>query len=101
MTIKLPAMTALLRSNFNHLYGDVIWYGVLHGTAIAFLNVYAARLGATTFQIAFIASAPAVVNLLLSMPIARWLDQHPLRGPVYRSALYHRLPYFLLATLPL
>ena len=100
MTIKLPAMTALQRSNFNHLYGDVIWYGVLTGTAIAFLNVYAARLGATAFQIAFIASAPAVVNLLLSLPIARWLDQRPLHGPVYRSALYHRLPYFLIATLP-
>ena len=101
MTIKLPAMTALQRSNFNHIYGDVIWYGVLHGTAIAFLNVYAARLGATPFQIAFITSAPAVVNLLLSLPIARWLDQRPLHGPVYRSALYHRLPYFLMATLPL
>ena len=100
MTIKLPAMTALQRSNFNHLYGAVIWYGVLTGTAIAFLNVYAARLGATAFQIAFIASAPAVVNLLLSLPIARWLDQRPLHGPVYRSALYHRLPYFLIATLP-
>ena len=94
-------MTALQRSNFNHIYGDVIWYGVLHGTAIAFLNVYAARLGATPFQIAFITSAPAVVNLLLSLPMARWLEQRPLHGPVYRSGLYHRLPYFLMATLPL
>lgn len=101
MTNNLPALTALQRSNFRHIYGDVIWYGVLHGTAIAFLNVYAARLGATTFQIAFITSAPAAVNLLLSLPIARWLEQRPLHGPVSRSALYHRLPYFLMATLPL
>ncbi len=101
MTNTLPFMTALQRSNFKHIYGDVIWYGVLHGTAIAFLNVYAARLGATPFQIAFITSAPAVVNLLLSLPIARWLEQRQLHGTVYRSALYHRLPYFLMATLPL
>lgn len=101
MTNNLPVLTALQRSNFRHIYGDVIWYGVLHGTAIAFLNVYAARLGATTFQIAFITSAPAAVNLLLSLPIARWLEQRPLHGPVSRSALYHRLPYFLMATLPL
>lgn len=101
MTNNFPALTALQRSNFRHIYGDVIWYGVLHGTAIAFLNVYAARLGATTFQIAFITSAPAAVNLLLSLPIARWLEQRPLHGPVSRSALYHRLPYFLMATLPL
>lgn len=101
MTNNLPALTALQRSNFRHIYGDVIWYGVLHGTAIAFLNVYAARLGATTFQIAFITSAPAAVNLLLSLPIARWLEQRQLHGPVSRSALYHRLPYFLMATLPL
>lgn len=101
MTNNLQALTALQRSNFRHIYGDVIWYGVLHGTAIAFLNVYAARLGATTFQIAFITSAPAAVNLLLSLPIARWLEQRQLHGPVSRSALYHRLPYFLMATLPL
>lgn len=101
MTNTPPGMTALQRSNFKHIYGDVIWYGVLHGTAIAFLNVYAARLGATPFQIAFITSAPAVVNLLLSLPIARWLEQRQLHGTVYRSALYHRLPYFLMATLPL
>ena len=39
------------RSHFTHLYFDIGWFGVLSGSAINFLNVYAARLGASGFQI--------------------------------------------------
>ncbi|NTW12734.1 MAG: hypothetical protein HGA30_05425, partial [Anaerolineales bacterium] len=42
------------RPNFLHLYLDIGWYGVLSGSAINFLNIYAARIGATGFQIGLI-----------------------------------------------
>jgi hypothetical protein len=39
------------RSNFLHFYLDIGWFGVLSGSAVNFINVYATRLGATGFQI--------------------------------------------------
>ena len=35
------------RPNFHHLYLDIAGFGILSGSAINFLNVYAARLGAS------------------------------------------------------
>jgi len=39
------------RANFGHLYGDIFWFGILAGSAMAFLNIYAVRLGASALQI--------------------------------------------------
>ena len=61
------------RSNFAHLYFDIAWFGVLSGTAVNFLNVYATRLGATGFQIGLLAAMAAVVNLFLAIPAGRWI----------------------------
>jgi len=55
------------RSNFLHLYLDIGWYGVLSGSAINFLNIYAARLGATGFQIGLIGAMSTVVNIQLAV----------------------------------
>ena len=56
------------RSNFLHLYLDIGWFGILSGSSINFLAVYAARLGASAMQIGLIGAASAAVSLLIAIP---------------------------------
>src|SRR5512147_623630 len=98
MLTKLFRQTTIpgeYRSNFLHLYFDIGWYGVLSGSAISFLNIYAARIGATGFQIGLLGAMSAAVNLFLAIPAGRWLDasrQHTGRA-VFWSALLYRVCY--------
>jgi MFS family permease len=98
MTTRL--LTAELRSNFTHLYGDIFWFGVLSGSTLAFLSIYATRLGATGFQISFLTAGPAVINLLASLPVGRFLERRPLIRYSFWSALLTRLGYLALIPLP-
>ena len=90
-----------LRSRFHHLYGDIAWYGLLSGTTIAFLGVYAARLGATAFQIGLLTAGPALVNLVFTLPIGRWLQSRPIGRSVFGGAVAFRLLFLVYALLPL
>jgi MFS family permease len=88
------------RSNFLHLYFDIAWFGVLSGSAISFLNIYATRIGATGFQIGLIGAMSAVVNLFLAIPAGRWLQtQHTNRAIFWTSVIY-RIGYIPLIFLP-
>ncbi len=98
MTTRL--LTAELRSNFNHLYGDIFWFGVLSGSVLTFLAIYATRLGASGFQISFLTAGPAVINLLASLPVGRFLEKRPLIRYSFWSALATRLGYLALIPLP-
>lgn len=89
-----------LRSNFKHLYWDIGWYGVLSGSAISFLTVYATRLGGDVFQIGLLTAGPAVVNLLATLPSGRWLETRPIGPAVFWSAAFHRLFYLLWVIIP-
>jgi hypothetical protein len=60
-----------LKSNIFHLYTDVFWYGIFVGSTFTFIGVYLTRLGANSFQIGLLTAAPGVVNLIISLPIAR------------------------------
>jgi MFS family permease len=91
---------AFAAHNARQLYADVFWYGVLAGSAVAFLPVYAARLAASSFQIGLLTAGPAVVNLLLSLLVARWLEQQPLVRATFQSSVIHRLGYGALVVLP-
>jgi len=88
-----------LRSNFRNLYADIFWFGVLSGSTIAFLSVYAARLGASSLQVGYLTAGPAMVNLLFSLPMARALEGKPLIRPAFVSSLWQRLGYLLLVPL--
>lgn len=88
------------RSNFIHLYLDIGWYGVLSGSAISFLNIYAARIGATGFQIGLLGAVGAAVNLLLALPAGRWLETQPTGRAVFWTAVLYRLGYVPLIFLP-
>jgi MFS family permease len=94
------SLTAETRANFRNLYADVLWYGVLSGSTMAFLAIYAARLGATSFQVSLLTAGPAVANLLISLPAGRWMQDKPLVGVAAWSSLGQRLGYVIIALLP-
>jgi MFS family permease len=88
-------------ANFWHLYWDVTWFGIAFGSTLSFLSVFAARLGAAGWQIALLSAGPALVSILFTLPVGRWLQSRPLGRAVSQVALWHRLGYLLLAPLPL
>ncbi len=88
------------RTNFMHFYFDIAWFGILSGSAVNFLNVYAARLGASSAQIGFLAAASAVVNLLIAIPTARWLEKQNTNRAIFWSSVFYRLGYALWIPLP-
>lgn len=88
------------RANFLHLYLDIGWFGILSGSAINFLTVYAARLGASALQIGLIAAASAVVNLLIAIPSGRWVEKRNTGLAVFWSSVFYRLGYALWIPLP-
>jgi predicted MFS family arabinose efflux permease len=93
--------TAIEKHNARQLYGDMFWYGVLSGSALAFLPVYAARLGASSLQIGLLTAGPALVSLLVSMPAARWLESRSVIRASFQSSVLHRLGYLALLAMPL
>ena len=90
-----------LQARFHHLYWDIAWFGLVAGTTLAFSNVYAARIGATAFQIGLLTAGPALVNLFFTLPAGRWLQTRPVGKSVFRAALAARGIYLVYALLPL
>jgi predicted MFS family arabinose efflux permease len=95
----INTLTPDSRHNFHHLYGDIFWYGVLTGSTLAFLAIYAARRGATGFQVSLLTAGPALVNLFLSLPAGRWVQGKPLIGVAFWAGLWARLGYLALVPL--
>lgn len=98
--ITTTALTALDRHNFRHLYYDISWWGVFVGSTLAFIVVYATRLGATTFEVGLFSSGVAVISLLVSIPAGRWLEGRPLLPAVATLAIGHRIWFAFLVPLP-
>ncbi len=88
------------RRNFLHLYLDIGWYGVVSGSTINFLNVYATRLGATGYQIGLIGAMSAVVTLFLAIPAARWLAKQKIDRAMFWTSVYYRIGFLGLIFLP-
>ena len=88
------------RPNFIHLYMDIAWFGVLSGSAVNFINIYAARLGASAFQIGLLGAVSAVVNLVIAMPSGRWIQERHVGRAVFGTSVYYRLGYLIWIFLP-
>ena len=88
------------RRNFFHLYLDVTWWGVLVGSTMAFIAVYAARLGASGTQIGLINAAPAIMTLIFALPAGDWLSRRSLHKSLFWVAVVNRLFYLALVPLP-
>src|SRR5690606_3728294 len=71
------------RRNFFHLYLDIAWFGVLNGSAMSFMVIYATRLGASGLQVGLLSAMPAVVSVLLTLPAGHWLQNRPLSRSVF------------------
>jgi len=103
MLTKLFRQTAVpreYRSVFLHLYLDIGWFGVLSGSAINFLSIYATRLGATGFQIGLISAMSAIVTLFLAIPAGRWLQTQNTGRAIFWTSVIYRLGYIPLIFLP-
>ena len=89
------------RKNFWNLYLDIGWYGVLNGTTIAFLSIYAARMGASAGQLGLISAAPAIISLFVALPAGAWLKVQSTRKAVVWSTISFRVFYLLIILLPI
>ncbi len=89
------------RRNFRHLYWDIAWYGLLAGSSISFLAVYAARIGASAFEIGLLTAGPAAVSLIATMPFGQWLVARPVGKSTFWMAVFFRLGYFFWIFVPL
>lgn len=88
------------RDIFFHLYMEIAWFGVLAGTTIAFLAVFATRQGASSFQIGLLSSVPALVNLVVSLPAGSWLSRQRIGRAVFLTSLIQRSFYIVMVVLP-
>ena len=87
-------------SNFVHLYLDIAWFGVLSGSTVNFLNIYATRIGATGFQIGLIGAMAAIVNLFLAIPAGRWLEKRHLSHAIFWTSVFYRVGFLAFVFLP-
>jgi MFS family permease len=88
------------RSNFLHFYLDIAWFGVLSGSAVNFLNIYAVRVGATGFQIGLIGAMSAIVNLFLAIPAGHWLQKQQTGKAIFWTSVVYRLGFLPFIFLP-
>lgn len=88
------------RSNFLHFYLDIAWFGVLSGSAVNFLNIYAARIGATGFQIGLIGAMSAIVSLFLAIPAGRWLQTRYRGKAIFWTSVFYRVGFLFFVFLP-
>lgn len=103
MLNKLFQQTAIpkeYQSNFLHLYLDIAWFGVLSGSTVNFLNVYATRIGASGLQIGLIGAMAAVVNLFLAIPAGRWLEKQNIGRAIFWTSVFYRIGFLGFIFLP-
>lgn len=81
------------RQNFIHLFGDIVWFGVLNGSTIAFLSVYATRIGASGDQVGWLGAVGALANLIFTLPAGFLLARGSISRSVMLSALLNRIFY--------
>ena len=88
------------RANFTHLYFDIGWFGVLSGSSVNFLNIYATRLGANGFQIGLLSAMAAVVSLMLAIPSGHWIQKRPIGKAVFWTSVIYRIGFLFWIPLP-
>lgn len=88
------------KNTFTYLYLDIAWFGVLNGSILTFITVYAARIGATAEQVGYLSAIPAVVAILLAIPSGTWLQKGDTNKRVVLSSIAHRFFYIGLIFIP-
>lgn len=67
---------------------------------MAFVAIFAARQGASAFQIGLLSAGPAIMNLMFALPAGRWLEKHSGGRAVFWASVLHRVFYLLWVPLP-
>ena len=98
--LKQVAVPPEYHANFRHLYFDIAGFGILSGSVINFLNIYATRLGATSLQIGLIGAMSAMVNLFLAIPAGRWLSKRDTSRAIFRTSVYYRIGFLFFIFIP-
>jgi len=98
---KQVAVPPQYHATFRHLYYDIAWFGVLSGSVVNFMSIYATRLGATGLQIGLIGAMSAVVNLFLAIPAGRWLSKRNTNRAIFWTSVYYRIGFLFFIFLPL
>jgi MFS family permease len=88
------------RLNFRHFYFDIGWFGVLASSSVAFAAIYAARLGASGFQLGLLNALPSLTALIFALPAGWWSKNKQISRVAFWSAVAHRLPYLFWVLLP-
>jgi MFS family permease len=103
LTLRRTArpVPAEYRSIFFHFYLDIAWYGLLSGSAIAFVSIFATRLGAAGWELGLLTASPAIVGLFLTLPAGRWLESRPIGRAVFWTSVFYRVGYLPWMFLPL
>lgn len=100
-TATPQALEAGTERNIRHLYGDIAGFGILSGTAVSFLAIYATRLGAANAAIGLLTAGPALVNLLVTLPAGQWVATRRLVPVVFWTSVAQRSLYPLLVLVTL
>ncbi len=87
-------------SNFIHLYFEIGWFGVLSGSTVNFISVYATRIGATGLQLGLMGAMSAIVSLLLAIPAGHWLEKNARGRAVFWLSVIYRTGFLLYIPLP-
>ncbi len=100
-TATLQKPLPVTQWNLRQLYWDVFYFGILAGSTLSFQSVYAARLGASGFQIGLLSAGPAIIGLIFTLPSGRWMEGKSFIKVTFQSAVLQRLGYIFLIALPM
>ena len=98
--LKQVAVPPEYHATFRHLYYDIAGFGILSGSVINFLNIYATRIGASSFQIGLISAMSAMVNLFLAIPAGRWLSKRNTNRAIFWTSVLYRIGFIFLILIP-
>ena len=87
--------------NIRYLTYDTATFGIVQAGIVSFIAVYLVRLGAPNAVVGFLASAPALGAIFLSLPAAAWLEgRRDLVRIVVFTRVFLRLPLLFIAIVP-
>jgi MFS family permease len=95
-----PTLSATLKRNMVAYFWDIGWWGLYVGSTVSFLTIYATRSGATPEQIGLLTALPAIVSLILSLPVGWLLQRFSAGRATVLSAFYSRILFVVYALLP-
>lgn len=91
----------LVRRNIRLLYFDMSWQGLITAGIGTFISVFLVRLGASPFTLSLLTALPALVTIVLSVPLMPLIERrHDLVRVVTATRIGSRACFLLIALAP-